>query len=866
MGSGKIDEAQHREWNRAYELGEQNVQHIQYARAWCKHLKVEMVSKGMLADVSGLPIGSHRLSCKHAEGMPESMNLPWILPQFLLNHCDGCPHHDANGDPTWGRTVIQQHHENKTRQAQQLREKKENLRLSRQQIRDALRHAKQSSNADTHQVLAFLEGMFSDTKDERDKSHALLIESARLAPDLFPPAAIDILIQQAPTKDFGASCLSVCAQLANRRTDLAAQLTGAARTALAMRLHQAHAAKVLLSVDVPDNCDLNKADIHSLITFQNYIRPIGGPAPNERLYKPAITLLARAYDHFPQTVQSVFKSLLATHNAATRCNVAAVLQSLQRLKPQLGFNLVKALIDSLDLPDEVHFGSADGRVRSCITESFLLAPAIVDDALAAAIPNKRQAVQEQIVQVYEHVLSQRRRGRQKDERVADHTAACTIALRRCIAYLHNDSLDITVRHEACEALETACRDHPDYVMPSFDFLIGHFALLCQQPHAPPERPRIVIPGAEDNEDPRVKSLETLKRNQEWHFFKTKILDCLKQLSESSASTVVPSLSRTYQALPTRTNEEFKGALAVLLGHAGKEYSLTPHVLPIIMTALMDYDSQWVRAMGIKAIEEVYGSSASSPPRDVVDVILIHLRDTFVVVHQAAIKILQWNSRWLSDGQARDALIALRVLIAVYKDKPYDLDDICEATLRIGRRFKAYWPFALEACLSALPTGERLIDQKMCDELMRRTDDGDYGFNKVNRLLVHCLTRYRRDPYNGYESTSRDQAFAWLRRVPAAAYAELRQDLIDSCRSVAARDAWEALHFAELFTERNDFAAEQVVFHASAEGVGDEPRATGFRELIHDLASVSMANTCLQAGNIEAAERAIGGIVGARKDA
>jgi len=47
-------------------LGEANQEVLRQLDRWCKHLEATPTASGMLAAMSGLPIGSFRLDCRHA--------------------------------------------------------------------------------------------------------------------------------------------------------------------------------------------------------------------------------------------------------------------------------------------------------------------------------------------------------------------------------------------------------------------------------------------------------------------------------------------------------------------------------------------------------------------------------------------------------------------------------------------------------------------------------------------------------------------------------------------------------------------------------------------------------------------------------
>lgn len=107
MAKGKHDEAFDRETEKMTKLGLENAEYIRKSRYWCKHFRIEMVSAGLLAQTTGLPIGSHKISCQYAPTASESMNLPWIIPEFIIKNCKDCSYHEANGDILWGKEIIE---------------------------------------------------------------------------------------------------------------------------------------------------------------------------------------------------------------------------------------------------------------------------------------------------------------------------------------------------------------------------------------------------------------------------------------------------------------------------------------------------------------------------------------------------------------------------------------------------------------------------------------------------------------------------------------------------------------------------------------------------------------------------------------
>ena len=127
MGRTKQEEAWEPEIPRYIELGKKNQKYIQNAIQWCSYFRCQMTTSGILAPSYNLPIGSHRISCKHSEHSLESINLPWIIPEFIIKSCQNCPHRKTQDDGTWGQKIIDDHAKSKRKEENKKREfKKKN--------------------------------------------------------------------------------------------------------------------------------------------------------------------------------------------------------------------------------------------------------------------------------------------------------------------------------------------------------------------------------------------------------------------------------------------------------------------------------------------------------------------------------------------------------------------------------------------------------------------------------------------------------------------------------------------------------------------------------------------------------------------
>jgi hypothetical protein len=402
--------------------------------------------------------------------------------------------------------------------------------------------------------------------------------------------------------------------------------------------------------------------IEKVVAQQNHIRPIGGwPTrhPDCPLvdvpptYTFSTSLLLRAYDQDPEAVLAPLRAALRDNNKFRRVNVCGVVKGLLKQRPVIGAALLPVVVDSLDLDDDVFNDSADHEACDLIGKIFFTDPSLTDGLLSDRFERQSQETRCLTADVYQQVLWTE----WNDEQELDRTRfdeAIGLAFRRCLALVQDYTLDLEVRQEFADAVESACRHHPDVAMGAFDTLLGVLACLCVQEEPPALRPRIILPS-DAPPDPRVLALEQENRRMNWGHFKTKIAKCLEELAGKRPEPVADRLLGCFAGLDSKRHEALKANVVTLLGELGRKRELLPCVLPLLWSALMDYDSVLVRCRGIEAITRSFESAECDPPPNVVDALVLHLRDTFVIVHQAAIRAISWNTHWLTPAQNEDAI-------------------------------------------------------------------------------------------------------------------------------------------------------------------------------------------------------------------
>ncbi len=594
------------------------------------------------------------------------------------------------------------------------------------------------------------------------------------------------------------------------------------------------AANILVNIE--DNLDfpLHPDIIENLIAFQSHSHFLGSFYGEFHDYPYSNQLLGKAYDANPDSVIEPFKKLLNVDEKYHRINVCGVIEKLQEKRPQLGLSLLPSLVSAFELPDEPYEESADGRLRNCLAIIFHYSPRYVDEYLTSQLSNRRAAVQQEIVAIYSEVISVPYTEREKIELRKKEALAVELAISRCISLIKEKGFDLEVRLEAARGIKEACVDRPESAAKFFDSLLGYYLLVCEE-DTPSLPPKIALPN-QDKSDPYLEQLDKYSYKQHWDMFINEILDSIKALANRIPQVIGLDVLKYYDSLDTEANLTFKASIVDLLGEVGQNFSFQPQVLPYIMKSLMDFDSQVIRAHGIRAVEKIYTDSKGMPPKNIIDVLVLHLRDTFVIVHKAAIQILSRKFRWLNFNQTIEALNIISGWMETYKSKPYDLEDLCDAVLRMASSYAEIKQHVVLLVCHFFPTNERIADERILEHLIRSVKSDDLIAEIIAKQALWFLKNYPRDRYNYYGHSSRSHFFRWLHQLPSSTYTKIRGNIKEAALELAKNDAWESCLFSSLFSHYNDFDDEREIVELAANSLSGEKR---FEKLQHELRTIQL---------------------------
>ena len=856
---GRHNESFQQDYERSVKLGESNLECIRAMQRWCEHIQITPRSSGLFAQMSGLPSGSHHLACPHSSKETESANLRWITSSFLIEACDGCPHHSPTGDASWGTDTISKHKEAEQERKEQSDRRQAEIDRLRAEMISKTKDIGKESNPESLRIVSYFEDIFSDDYTVRSAAIETLKQAAKVGSELFPKEAIDLLAGLSLDEEYGSASLGICSELV-KRTDIVDLLRDTAIRAIREGQHPHEAAVIAARLGDSIAYPLDAICIERLLLTQHHDIPIGGWSEKPPDYSASTLLLAKCYDANDNSVLHPSQKHLQSDNEYARKQVASALKGLQEHRPSLVKSLFPDLMQALEQYEDydMTYGNASGRIVHVFQAAFRNDPATVDAFLADHFVRLRPTVQEDIVKVYRDQFFNReldwreRRSRENTYKVSD---AERTAIKRLLEWIKNDGLEPEIRQNAADALSIACDYATGEMVKEFDALLGYYALLCEQEEPPPAAPSILLPG-NSAEDRRLAQMNQMNRRQHWGFFKHKIVDCLEELCKSRPHDVFESVHACLAQSSSQLGDDLRASVVTLLGELGSHFDLKQRALPLLMRELMHYGSAWVRAKALDALVTMF---YAPPPSNVVDVIIVHLQDSKVVVHQAAVKAVARRPSWFSLKQSYESLCALSAHVRAYRNDPYQLENACEAVLALSGRHAELKELAIAIVEAVYPTGELHVDEKIADKLTRVISPNS---NLAPRVAVHVanfLATHDRDRYNSYSFSDRDKMVRWLHELPPESIAKVSETILEHAMALAARDFWESWQFASLFGRIGLHKEENGVLNAIHKSYPQEPKFNDIRVTVQALARMSEANHLLSSGEGEKAADVFRGI-------
>lgn len=822
----KFDEQEEKRHKEYIDLGIKNAEYLESAKKWCTHFRADLESAGLLAQYTGLPIGSFKISCQYADNAMGSMNLPWVIPDFIIKNCADCKYHNENGGEEWGKKIIEDHNKAKLDAERNKKEKEEKKEKIREKLKSIPEKEIAKADLTEKEICNLFIGLFSDDEDQKDESYNSIINAAEVASELFTSTLIDIMIDNIELEDYSKYFLDICCVLSKHLDIKNSEFRELAVHAIKSKVNVEVAAQ-LLSRSNP-KLPLDTQLVNSLILHQSHQRPLGGFSGRAPTYPFSTDLLIESFKKKASSVTKPFEKLISHKKEIVRLNTAGALLLIQKQCPKIGLELIDILIDSLDFPRTLDHDNADAKIKSCVIEAFIIYPNQVHDAINKKFSLKREAVKDEIISIYRALVFRIN----EDNSIEDSDTIDHLIFEFCFNTIQDKSLSIDIRSTSAEALKMLASYRGQVVADKIDSILGYYALIAEI-ERPKTKPKIILP----NQEPDSKIVSALdEQNQEiiWSGFKSNILGVIKEAIEIDPHAIFETLVRTYETLDSKKQSYFKAAIIQLLAEVGgNDYKLIKEVLPVYMKGLMDFDSTLVRYTAIENLYNLFKRSKTPPPRNITEIVVLHLRDEYVVVHKASIKCINYHVSWFDERLSLEAIYLLFQLIDLYKSKPYDLESIIEAIIKLALKLRLDKKVILTKILSYFPTREYYPDKKIVELLIDFLKPKEPGSELFAKQIVWYLANYSRDP-NSYRLTVREKIFKWILESEKKLISTILADFVKAGKKVAERDIYEVSHFASVLSRFSFYRNEFELLNYAVELYKNEKI---YEELIHNYNSL-----------------------------
>ena len=369
-------------YSRSLEIGQANQRLWPRVQRWCRHIGMEMTSQGMLAQMTGLPIGHLRIVCPHGHSMMEAMQLDWVAASFIQHNCIGCPHHAEISPDNFGREVIasRQRHEVEAKEAEDRR------RQLRAQVYETAASALKTGKPTEESVNRFILDLFG-SDEEAARSKELLVQAAELGPELFSDAALRVMAD-AIGGPHAASCIEAARIICRQRATVPTEILAA--TLRAVEQGSDSACGLLCdAIDYGQETTPILASVSTIIALPGYGRfhSMIGATYQRPAYPSTVELLTKLLERDAATVQTAFAQRLKAPEKMVRFNAIELLTELLPDQALHVLVLANQLLRSLELPDDIYEGtSADGAACTLLAHLYAFAPEEMEERIQAYLP------------------------------------------------------------------------------------------------------------------------------------------------------------------------------------------------------------------------------------------------------------------------------------------------------------------------------------------------------------------------------------------------------------------------------------------------------------------------------------------------
>jgi hypothetical protein len=669
---GYMNEA---DFERHVQTGRRNQEVVELVHNFCSHAGVvNRGGTGLIAQMTGLPLGMLAVSCNHA---PAGGMAGWHLEQTAVDFYDrNCKHCDKRAPLRFPNllSLVDAH----DREVAKRREADRRAEAAAESAYQARRARRQSLRAgQSAATCALLDDI--DALDESPSSEAKsrVVETAKLAPEVFTAPIVEYFYELATSSEMS---LHEQALLVLRDvTKDEERLTEAALGCLARRDAVDVAADIVMANPFRGSDATMEKAAHVLISLARLPESQLSVSPTVRRPGPLLSV----YRARPEVVSRVVQALLDSRRSyPIRLGVAAldVLAEqdeglLSRFARTLIAKLTRAhlLIDEDETDRELRMVCSD--LKKAIISTLLAAPETTDALIFDYFAGATAEGEARLSEVYQGVFRRSMRSRYVDgnELVLDQKVN-TVVLKRLLELAGGSS-----NQKVLSNVVQAFRNEPDEVIAAakgnLDAPLGTAAVLDD---------RIEAGERESNGKQATNFIDQLDADN--------LARTLRQLRDSCAAIAAtaakgsPGLVQSYVDFLVNVDDQRDGLSSTLIRaapHLIDSPSTLNLFLPHLYSAMVG-TSVLKRAAAAEAVGDLGKNRVSDLPQLVLEAFVLLLLDQFVLVHHRAVEALP--SVALPEELELRAEHALLSLVLHYSGKRDKQDFLLRCMALYLRRF------------------------------------------------------------------------------------------------------------------------------------------------------------------------------------
>lgn len=843
MAHQRVEDQHYREM---VELGQQNAALIPRVQRWCDHLKVRMVSSGLLAQATGLPIGRMAIECEHATGMSvQAMQFDQVAACFITENCRGCPHQQELNEDNAGREILQaadkvQEEEKKPKTATPA------ARRVRGLVSGDLSTAMATAPTTEQSVLECVARL--ELPDQAAEAAQLLCQAAELAPEFFNDLACEVIAEHFPELFHGGACVTALRIIGRKRKQIPAVAVRAAQHCVESQLCPDEALELLADYYEAGG-DLPRAPTVARLVRHHGYRSVGSiqsvPEANPGQVRALLAIGKRDLGLLADAINRILEEREPAVRIAGPIAISAVLGDL----PALGPLVIDRLTRSLELDDSRdHYGSVDVYACDALADIFALSPQQTRLDLDAAAAAASEEGKELLMKVYERL------GRDAGEKEppGPHrdraAAAIPAAINALLAALMDGKRSLAVREIAAETLSHFGWDQPALILPHLDAILGILALILDE--------QVKFEDSNPGGNPLLPGLpreEYLKFTS----ISTRLFETIERQISTSPEEVFNAVVQMLRTLSSKqpAQDALKWHLVGLFERLSRDMKMGPKVVPPLYNALMDVDSVQVRARALSVIESMLSGTPELVPDNMREMVILYLTDSYVMIHRAAAKA----ARWLpppSIEKAEEMLQALHAQFSIYHKKKEDhphLDELAKSAAAICKHYPQLFPSHAAPLLVSQARSKNAHHARNALEEWKRyapkTSAGERLY--VREALGHfvrCPTD--RDDWRPYDPAHR--LFLSLFEANTPAIVDNLTGIQEVVAALAKDSTFQAVQFVALLLYHEQYSAATAAAKTISQSLPLGARHDALREWVQLYHAVAGAEAAVATGKFQEA--------------